>query len=65
MRTILAGSAFSNFPNYNTVFQNFGELLLLTKAQIQLIAHMTAYSVTDGRSAETLRAFHKDVVDRM
>ena len=65
VRNILAGSGFSNFPNYNTVFQNLGELLLLTTPQIQLIADMTAYSITDGRSAETLRAFHKEVTDRM
>lgn len=64
VRTILASSAFSNFPNYNTVFQNFGELLLLTTAQIQLAAHLSAYNITNGRSAETMAAFHKEIVGR-
>jgi hypothetical protein len=65
VRNILSGSAFSNFPNYNTVFQNFGELMLLTVPQIQLLAHMTAYNLTSGKSAEVLQAFHKEVTDRM
>lgn len=62
---ILESSSFSNFPNYNTVFQNGIEVLLLNTAQIQLLAHMTAYNITDGASAEALAAFQEEVICRI
>ena len=65
VRNLLSTYDFSNFPNYNTVFQNFGELLLLTTPQIQLLAHMTAFCVAGGKSGEMFAAFHKEVTDQM
>jgi hypothetical protein len=37
-----------NFPNYNTVFQNEYELLLLTPQQINLLADMWSYTIING-----------------
>jgi len=45
---------FSNFPNFNTAFQNIyrvyncfddPEILLLTTAQVKMLAHMHCYSI--------------------
>jgi hypothetical protein len=47
------------------VFQNFGELLLLTPQQIQLLAHMTAFTLTGSKSGEELAAFCKEGMDQM
>jgi hypothetical protein len=38
----------ANFPNYNTVNQNDGELLLLTAQQINLLADMWSYNIISG-----------------
>jgi len=38
----------ANFPNYNTVFQNEDELLLLSAQQVNLLADMWSYSIVSG-----------------
>ena len=57
VRGLLAGgdprNYLRNFPNYKTVFQNkdavgIDELLLLTAEQINLLAHMWCYTVTEA-----------------
>lgn len=39
-----------NFPNYETVFQNKPEMFQLTPQQINLLANMWHYSITDSSS---------------
>jgi hypothetical protein len=53
VRSVLTSSDFNDFPNFSTVFQNFGE-------QIQLLAHMAAYTVAGDKSGEEVAAFHKE-----
>ena len=52
VRALLSGTDpnnyLDNFPNYATVLQNADELLLLTRRQINLLAHMWAYTVREG-----------------
>jgi hypothetical protein len=38
----------ANFPNYDTVFQNQDELLLLTAQQVNLLADMWSYNIISG-----------------
>jgi len=37
-----------NFPNYNTIGQNSWSVIRLTKPQINLLAHLSYWNITDN-----------------
>ena len=45
---LFKNAGLQNFPNYSTTFQNEYELLYLAPRQVNLLAHMWAYTVSEG-----------------